>query len=95
MKPMNQLPILNRTGQEIEKHWREMRPIMVADLEKSGNLLEVVFEAQESLLEMAHDLIFRDKMDPAIAFRLAREEYMLMPDEEDQQNLAEPMTPYD
>jgi hypothetical protein len=48
----------------------------------------MVFEAQENLQDMAYDLIFKHKIDWATANRMAKEEYMFLPDEEDQPDLT-------
>ena len=68
-------------GQAIEKHWREHRPQMVKDLEKSGRLKQAVLEAQELTGDLLYELVSVKKMDYHAAWELAMREWALLPEE--------------
>ena len=68
-------------GAEIEKHWREHRPQMVRDLEKSGQLEKTVLEAQELTGDLLYELVSVKKMDYQAAWELASREWAFLPEE--------------
>ena len=87
--PEPQSQFLTQYGILAEKHWREFRPKMVAQLQAAGHLMEALWEAQEMTLdemEMLTRTLERDQqMTPeqaqATAWELVREKYILLPPE--------------
>jgi len=68
-----------------EKHWREFRPKMVQEMEATGELLEMLYEAQEKTKDEMADLtqkLIRQNYTPDQAHRTAwemvRERYILL-----------------
>jgi hypothetical protein len=68
-----------------EKHWREFRPNMVKQMEATGELLEMLYEAQEKTKDEMADLtqkLIRENYTPDQAHRTAwemvRERYILL-----------------
>ena len=68
-----------------EKHWREFRPNMVKQMEATGELQEMLYEAQEKTKDEMADLtqkLIRQKYTPDQAHRTAwemvRERYILL-----------------
>ena len=45
--PRHDMKPLTQYGRMAEKHWREFRPKMVDDLEKTGILHQMLLEAEE------------------------------------------------
>jgi len=84
-----QSQFLTQYGILAEKHWREFRPKMVAQLQAEGRLMEALWEAQETTLDEMETLtrtLERDQqMTPeqaqATAWELIREKYILLPPE--------------
>ena len=73
---------LGSLGLQIKAHWKRYRPKMYAELEKSGHLLESVYEAKERTSDLMDSLL--DKGLPYHqAWELAREEWAFLPSEED------------
>ncbi|MEP6672013.1 MAG: hypothetical protein ABJF10_22815 [Chthoniobacter sp.] len=77
---------LTQYGLMAEKHWREFRPKMVAQLETEGRLMEALWEAQETTLDemetLTRTLEREQKLTPeqaqARAWELIREKYILL-----------------
>jgi hypothetical protein len=68
-----------------EKHWREFRPNMVKQMEATGELLEMLYEAQEKTKDEMADLtqkLIRENYTPDQAHRTAwevvRKRYILL-----------------
>jgi hypothetical protein len=68
-----------------EKHWREFRPNMVKRMEATGELQEMLYEAQEKTKDEMTDLtqkLIRQNYTPDQAHRTAwemvRERYILL-----------------
>jgi hypothetical protein len=76
---MADYPLLS-LGLQIKAHWKQHRPQMYADLEKSGHLAESVHAAQERTKDLM------DRLDKGLphhqAWELAREEWAFLPSEE-------------
>ena len=79
---------LTQYGRMAEKHWREFRPNMVKQMEATGELLEMLYEAQEKTKDEMADLtqkLIRQNYTPDQAHRTAwemvRERYILLPPE--------------
>ena len=75
-------------GRMAEKHWREFRPNMVKQMEATGELQEMLYEAQEKTKdEMATlrlELIKQGKTAEQAhhqAWEMVRENYILLPAE--------------
>lgn len=75
-----------------KKHLKENRPKMYAALEKSGELDRAAYEAQEEAKEAVHQSMKR-KVPFEAARELALADYILLPAEEDQENLGEEKGP--
>ena len=76
---------LTQYGRMAEKHWREFRPNMVKQMEATGELLEMLYEAQEKTKDEMADLtqkLIRENYTPDQAHRTAweivRERYILL-----------------
>jgi hypothetical protein len=82
---------LTQYGLMAERHWREFRPKMVAQLEAEGRLMEALWEAQETTLDELEEITRKmereQKLTPgqaqAAAWELIRERYILLPPEND------------
>jgi len=68
-----------------ERHWREFRPNMVKQMEATGELQEMLYEAQEKTKDEMADLtqkLIRQNYTPDQAHRTAwemvRERYILL-----------------
>jgi hypothetical protein len=68
-------------GERILNHWRQNRPQMVSDLEKSNRLEEAVLEAQELTGDLLYDLVSVQKMDYQTAWELATRDWAFLPEE--------------
>ncbi len=71
-----------------EKHWREFRPKMVAEMEAKGILQEMLLEAEEKTASEMHDLTMKFQKQGLTAqqahdraWEMVREEYILLPPE--------------
>ena len=76
---------LTQYGRMAEKHWREFRPNMVKQMEATGDLQEMLYEAQEKTKDEMADLtqkLIRQNYTPDQAHRTAwemvRERYILL-----------------
>ena len=83
---------LTQYGQMAEKHWREFRPTMVAELEAQGKLQEMLYEAQEKSKDEMTDLqmqLMKQGLTPQQArdqaWEMVRERYILLPPESHEQ----------
>ena len=72
--------MLNSLGIQIERHWREHRPRMVAELEQSGRLQEAVETAERLTLD-AEVAAIQSGLTPDQARELFREEWAFLPPE--------------
>jgi len=79
---------LTQYGMMAEKHWREFRPKMVAEMEVKGILEEMLLQAEENTKNEMFELTtqFLDQgMAPQEAhdraWEMVREEYILLPPE--------------
>ena len=79
---------LTQYGRMAEKHWREFRPNMVAEMEAKGVLEEMLLEAQEQTASEMYDLTMKflaQGLTPQQAhnraWEMVREEYILLPPE--------------
>lgn len=68
-------------GEKILNHWRQNRPQMVSDLERSNRLEEAVLEAQELTGDLLYDLIAVKKMEYEAAWELATRDWAFVPAE--------------
>jgi len=83
MKPLTQYGLM------AEKHWREFRPKMVAELEAQNQLQAMLLTAEEQT-EMELDQIRRKLIQEGLtsqqahdqAWEMVREKYILLPPEE-------------
>ncbi len=71
-----------------EKHWREFRPNMVAEMEAKGVLQEMLLEAEEKTASEMHDLtMLLQKRNLTAqqahdqAWEIVRARYILLPPE--------------
>ena len=83
---------LTQYGLMAEKHWREFRPRMVAELEAQGKLREMLYEAQEKTKDEMTDLqmqLIKQGLTPQQArdqaWEMVRERYILLPPESHEQ----------
>ena len=79
---------LTQYGRMAEKHWREFRPKMVAEMEAKGVLQEMLLEAEEQTAGEMHDLTMKFQQQGLTpqqahsrAWEMVREEYILLPPE--------------
>jgi GTPase Era involved in 16S rRNA processing len=79
---------LTQYGRMAEKHWREFRPNMVAEMEAKGALQEMLLEAEEKTASEMHDLTMLYQSEGLTAqqahdraWELVRERYILLPEE--------------
>ena len=79
--------MLNSLGIQIEKHWREHRPKMVAALEKAGHLQEALETAERLTLD-AEIAAIQNGLTPDQARELYREQWAFLPSEEDAPDLS-------
>ena len=80
---------LTQYGRMAEKHWREFRPKMVRELEATGKLQEMLYEAQERTKDEMADLtqkLLRQNYTPdqaqRTAWEMVRENHILLPAED-------------
>ena len=76
---------LTQYGRMAEKHWREFRPSMVAEMEAKGILQEMLLEAEEKTASEMHDLTMKFQRQGLTAqqahdraWEMVREEYILL-----------------
>ena len=80
---------LTQYGRMAEKHWRNFLPKMVADLEASGRLHQMLLEAEEKT-ESEMDELRRHLIQQGLtpqqahdrAWEIVRERYILLPPED-------------
>ena len=79
---------LTQYGRMAEKHWREFRPNMVAQMEAKGVLQEMLLEAEEKTAVEMHDLTMQFQKQGLTpqqahdqAWEMVRERYLLLPEE--------------
>ena len=88
--PLNPLSNLSET---IDQHWREHRPKMYAELKRSGELKEAIKAADEQTSEAVLQLV-AEGLDFWKAWEMMREDWALLPSEEDQPELGvDPLAP--
>jgi hypothetical protein len=81
---------LTQYGLMAEKHWREHRPRMVAEMERTGTLQQMLLEAERKTKDEM-DAIRRQLIQQGHtpqqahdqAWEMVREKYMLLPPEND------------
>ena len=80
---------LTQYGRMAEKHWREHRPKMVRDLERTGRLHQMLLEAEnmtkDAMVTLRTDLMQRGstaQQAQTQAWEMVREKYVLLPPEE-------------
>jgi hypothetical protein len=89
-EPVSKQIYLTQYGLMAERHWREFRPKMVRELEKTGTLMEALFEAQERTIGEMEALTRKLETDQKLtpqqahdrAWEMIREKYILLPPEE-------------
>lgn len=76
---------LTQYGMMAEKHWREFRPKMVAEMEAKGILQEMLLDAENSAKKELYDLtmqFMKQGLTPQQArdraWEMVREEYILL-----------------
>lgn len=81
---------LTQYGLVAEKHWREHLPRMVAEMERTGTLQQMLLEAEEKTKDEM-DVIRRKLIQQGLtpqqahdqAWEMVREKYILLPPESD------------
>ena len=80
---------LTQYGRMAEKHWREHRPKMVRELERTGRLQQMLLEAEEKtkdeMVTLRTQLMQQGstaQQDQTQAWEMVREQYILLPPEE-------------
>ena len=73
---MSQSFYLTQYGLLAEKHWREFRPKMVRDLERSGRLMEALTR------QLEREQRLTPQQAETQAWEMIREKYILLPPEE-------------
>jgi hypothetical protein len=81
---------LTQYGLMAEKHWREHRPRMVAEMEQTGTLHQMLLEAERKTKDEM-DAIRRQLIQQGLtpqqahdqAWEMVREKYILLPTESD------------
>jgi len=81
---------LTQYGLMAEQHWREHRPRMVAEMERTGTLQQMLLEAEEQTKDEM-DTIRRRLIQQGLtpqqahdrAWEMVREKYVLLPPESD------------
>src|ERR1022692_86962 len=81
-------------GEQILKHWREHCPRMVRDLETMNRLDQAVFETQERVGDLLHELMIVKQMDYQAAWEMAREEWAIPPGNETPKQTLPPSTKF-
>jgi hypothetical protein len=81
---------LTQYGLMAEEHWREHRPRMVAEMERTGTLQQMLLEAEEKT-KNEMDAIRRQLIQQGLtpqqahdqAWEMVREKYILLPGDND------------
>src|ERR1700723_639495 len=79
---------LTPLGHQILEHWQNHRPTIVANLERTNQLQQAVYAAQELTGDLLYELTVVQKMDYQPAWEMATREWAFLPDEEDQPQLS-------
>ena len=81
---------LTQYGMMAEKHWREFRPKMVAEMETKGILQEMLLDAENNTKKELYDLtmkFIKQGLTPQQAhdraWEMVREEYILLRPEDE------------
>jgi hypothetical protein len=81
---------LTQYGLMAEKHWREHRPRMVAEMERMGTLQQMLLDAEEKTkdeMDAIRRPLIRQGRTPQQAhdqaWEMVREKYILLPTEND------------
>ena len=81
---------LTQYGLLAEKHWREHRPRMVAELERTGTLQQMLLDAEEKTKDEIDTIrrhLIQQGQTPQQAhdqaWEMVREKYILLPPEND------------
>jgi hypothetical protein len=81
---------LTQYGLMAEKHWREFRPKMVAEMEAKGILQEMLLDAENNTKNEMHDLTTKFQKQGLTAqqahdraWEMVREEYILLRSEDE------------
>jgi hypothetical protein len=69
----------NRLGQMILEHWQKHRPQMVEELQRTNQLDQTIYEAQETTGDLLYELVSVQKMDYQAAWEIAMREWALPP----------------
>ena len=67
----------NRLGQMILEHWQKHRPQMVEELQRTYQLDQMIYEAQETTGDLLYELVSVQKMDYQAAWEIAMREWAL------------------
>jgi hypothetical protein len=67
----------NRLGQMILEHWQKHRPQTVEELQKTNQLDQTIYEAQETTGDLLYELVSVQKMDYQAAWEIAMREWAL------------------
>lgn len=79
---------LTPLGYKILEHWKRHRPAMVESLQRTNQLEQAVFTAQELTTDLLYELTVVQKIDYQMAWELATKEWAFLPTEEDQPQLS-------
>jgi hypothetical protein len=81
---------LTQYGLMAERHWREHRPRMVAEMERTGTLQQMLVEAEEKTkdeMDTIRRQLIQHRLTPqqahGQAWEMVREKYILLPREND------------
>jgi hypothetical protein len=81
---------LTQYGLMAEKHWREHRPRMVAEMERMGTLQQMLLEAEEKTkdeMDTTRRQLIQQGQTPQLAhdqaWEMVREKYIVLPAEND------------
>ena len=69
----------NRLGQMILEHWQKHLPQMVEELQKTNQLDQMIYEAQETTGDLLYELVSVQKMDYTAAWEIAMREWAILP----------------
>jgi len=67
----------NRLGQMILEHWQKHRPQMVEELQATNQLVQTIYEAQETTGDLLYELVSVQKLDYQAAWEIAMREWAL------------------
>ena len=69
----------NRLGAMILEHWQKHRPQMVEELQRTNQLEQTIYEAQETTGDLLYELVSVQKMDYQAAWEMAMSEWAFLP----------------